>query len=59
LLHTSLFLFLVCGFANPASAGVTLATLAEICPSRREDISELIFRGFVAGNIVILQKKRV
>ena len=52
--------YALCGYANPGSIGVTLASLGGICPGRRNDFSKLVVRAFVAGNnllkCVTLQK---
>ena len=41
--------YALCGYANPASMGITLAVMSSLYPPRRPDYSKLIFRGFVAG----------
>ena len=41
--------YALCGYANPGSIGVTLASLGGICPQRRKDFSQLVVRAFVAG----------
>jgi nucleoside permease NupC len=41
--------YALCGYANPGSIGVTLASLGAICPQRREDFARLVVRAFVAG----------
>ena len=41
--------YALCGYANPGSIGVTLASLGGICPQRRNDFSKLVVRAFVAG----------
>jgi len=45
--------YALCGYANPGSIGVTLASLGGICPQRRNDFSKLVVRAFVAGKFVI------
>jgi pyrimidine nucleoside transport protein len=46
--------YALCGYANPGSIGVTLASLGGICPQRRNDFSKLVVRAFVAGNEILL-----
>ena len=43
--------YALCGYANPGSMGVQLATLGSLCPSRRDEVSSIIFRAFVAGSV--------
>ena len=43
--------YALCGFANPGSVGVQLATLASLCPQRKADVASVIGRAFVAGTI--------
>ncbi len=43
--------YALCGFANPGSIGVQLATLGSLAPQRKGDVSKVIFRAFVAGNV--------
>ena len=43
--------YALCGYANPGSMGVQLATLGSLCPTRRDDVSSVIFRAFVAGSV--------
>lgn len=45
--------YALCGYANPGSIGVTLASLGGICPQRRNDFSKLVVRAFVAGNVML------
>ncbi|OAD55339.1 Solute carrier family 28 member 3 [Eufriesea mexicana] len=44
--------FAICGFANPASVGITLSVLTSLAPDRKENISKAIMRAFISGNIV-------
>ena len=43
--------YALCGYANPGSMGVQLATLGSLCPTRRDEVSSVIFRAFVAGSV--------
>ena len=39
----------LCGFANPSSIGIQLAGLGAMAPSRKTDLSQVVFRAFFAG----------
>ena len=39
----------MCGFANPSSIGIQVAGLRAMAPSRGKEISEVVFRAFLAG----------
>jgi pyrimidine nucleoside transport protein len=43
--------YALCGFANPGSIGVQLATLCSIAPDRKSDFSKVAFRAFVSGTM--------
>lgn len=43
--------YALCGFANPGSIGVQLATLSSLAPARKADFSKVVFRAFVSGNM--------
>jgi len=43
--------YALCGYSNPGSIGVQLATIGSLCPSRRDEVSSIIFRAFVAGSV--------
>ncbi|KAK7110215.1 uncharacterized transporter HI_0519-like [Littorina saxatilis] len=43
--------YALCGFSNFGSMGLMLGTLGGMAPSRRSDISELVFRAMIAGNV--------
>ena len=45
--------YALCGYANPGSIGVTLATLGSLCPERRRDFAKTVVRAFVAGESFI------
>ena len=42
--------YALCGFSNPASIGITIASLSAMAPERRPDIASVVLRAFVAGN---------
>lgn len=46
--------YALCGFANFSSLGITIGGLSSICPSRRGDISSLVFRAMITGTVVSL-----
>jgi len=41
--------YAMCGFSNPASIGITIASLSSMAPERRPDIVGVAVRAFVAG----------
>jgi len=41
--------YALCGFSNPASIGITIASLSAMAPERRPDIASVVLRAFVAG----------
>ena len=43
--------YALCGYSNPGSIGVQLATIGSLCPSRKDEVSSIIFRAFVAGSV--------
>ena len=43
--------YAVCGFANLASIGLQLATLATLAPDRRAEIASLGWKAWLAGNL--------
>ena len=48
---TQIMVYALCGFANPGSIGVQLATLCSIAPDRKSDFSKVAFRAFVSGTL--------
>ncbi len=48
---TTIATYALCGYANPGSVGVQLATLTSLCPERRGDFVATVGRAFVAGTI--------
>ena len=51
---TTIATYALCGFANPGSVGVQLATLSSLCPQRKADVASVISRAFVAGSVACL-----
>lgn len=43
--------YALCGFSNPASIGITIASLSAMAPERRPDIAKIALRAFVAGGM--------
>lgn len=43
--------YALCGFANPGSIGVQLATLSSMAPERKADFAAVAFRAFVSGTL--------
>ena len=43
--------YALCGFANLGSVGLQLATFSTLVPQRREEISALAWRAWIAGNL--------
>ncbi|KAK7087825.1 solute carrier family 28 member 3-like [Littorina saxatilis] len=43
--------YALCGFSNLSSMGLMLGALGGMAPSRRSDISGLVFRAMIAGNV--------
>uniref|UniRef100_A0A8D3D2Z9 Sodium/nucleoside cotransporter n=1 Tax=Scophthalmus maximus TaxID=52904 RepID=A0A8D3D2Z9_SCOMX len=46
--------YALCGFANFSSLGIVIGGLSSICPSRKGDISSLVFRAMITGTCVSL-----
>ncbi|XP_035012437.1 sodium/nucleoside cotransporter 1 isoform X1 [Hippoglossus stenolepis] len=46
--------YALCGFANFSSLGIVIGGLSSICPSRRTDISTIVFRAMITGTCVSL-----
>jgi len=42
--------YALCGFANPGSIGVQLATLSSMAPERKSDFAKVVFRAFISGS---------
>ena len=43
--------YALCGFSNLSSMGLMLGALGGMAPRRRPDISSLVFRAMIAGNV--------
>jgi len=43
--------YALCGFANPGSIGVQLATLSSMAPQRKSDFAAVAFRAFISGTM--------
>ncbi|XP_071158639.1 solute carrier family 28 member 3-like [Mytilus galloprovincialis] len=43
--------YALCGFSNISSIGIQLGALGAMAPSRRSDLSKVIIRAMIAGNI--------
>ena len=43
--------YALCGFANPGSIGVQLATLSSLAPERKADFAKVVMRAFVSGTM--------
>ncbi|KAH0953201.1 hypothetical protein HN011_008798 [Eciton burchellii] len=44
--------FAICGFANPGSIGIQLGCMSSLAPEKKEQITKVIVRAFVAGSAV-------
>ena len=49
--------YALCGFSNPASIGITIASLSAMAPERRSDIAAVVFRAFIAGKLLFDETK--
>ena len=47
----SITTYALCGYANPGSIGIQLATFGALCPERMADYSTIILRAFFAGSL--------
>ncbi|ESO98542.1 hypothetical protein LOTGIDRAFT_142755, partial [Lottia gigantea] len=43
--------YALCGFSNIGSMGILLGGLSALAPERRSDLSSIVFRAMVAGNV--------
>eukprot|EP00095_Tigriopus_kingsejongensis_P011047 snap_masked-scaffold23_size669530-processed-gene-0.5 protein:Tk11047 transcript:snap_masked-scaffold23_size669530-processed-gene-0.5-mRNA-1 annotation:"sodium nucleoside cotransporter 1" len=43
--------YALCGFANPASVGIQLAILRNLCPEKKAVFANIIGRAFIAGSM--------
>ncbi|KAJ8686623.1 hypothetical protein QAD02_022417 [Eretmocerus hayati] len=44
--------YAICGFSNPGSVGIMIGGLSALAPEKREQITGLALRSFVAGSLV-------
>lgn len=44
--------FAICGFANPGSIGIQIGIFSSLAPEKKEQITNVIARAFVAGSAV-------
>lgn len=44
--------FAICGFANPGSIGIQIGVFSSLAPEKREQVTNVIVRAFVAGSAV-------
>ncbi|CAL1525842.1 unnamed protein product [Lymnaea stagnalis] len=43
--------YAMCGFSAFTAIGICIGTMVPMCPSRKQDIIELVFLAFLAGNV--------
>lgn len=43
--------YALCGFSNLASIGVMIGALGAMAPTRRRDITKIVIRAMIAGNV--------
>ena len=43
--------YALCGFSNISSIGIMLGALGAMAPSRKSDLSRIIIRAMIAGNV--------
>ncbi|XP_060066328.1 solute carrier family 28 member 3-like [Ylistrum balloti] len=43
--------YALCGFSNISSIGIMLGALGAMAPSRKSDLSQVVFRAMIAGNV--------
>ncbi|KAF2904936.1 hypothetical protein ILUMI_01239 [Ignelater luminosus] len=44
--------YAICGFSNPGSIGIMISALSVLMPTKRHVVTKLVFRAFIAGEIV-------
>ena len=44
--------FAICGFSNPGSLGILIASLTTMAPEKRKDIIKSAIRAFIGGTLV-------
>jgi len=43
--------YALCGFSNLASMGIMIGALGAMAPNRKADITKVVFRAMIAGNV--------
>lgn len=43
--------YALCGFSNISSMGIMLGGLGAMAPSRKSDMTKIVFRAMIAGNV--------
>lgn len=43
--------YALCGFSNLASIGVMIGALGAMAPTRKRDITKIVIRAMIAGNV--------
>lgn len=43
--------YALCGFSNIGSIGIMLGSLGAMAPSRKKDITKVVVRAMIAGNV--------
>lgn len=43
--------YALCGFSNIAGVGMQLGNFAALCPKKKNDMAEVIFRSLLGGSI--------
>ncbi|XP_029168974.1 solute carrier family 28 member 3-like isoform X1 [Nylanderia fulva] len=44
--------FAICGFANPGSIGIQMSVFASLAPKKKDQVTKVIIRSFLAGSAV-------
>lgn len=44
--------YAICGFSNPGSIGIMIGGLSTMAPEKREQITNIALRAFIAGSLV-------
>lgn len=43
--------YALCGFSNVSSIGIMLGALGVMAPTRRQDLSKIVVRAMICGNV--------
>lgn len=43
--------YALCGFSNVGSIGIMLGALGAMAPTRRQDLSKIVVRAMICGNV--------